>query len=96
MITDLKNKTPLVLGILFLALFTTHEIEHISEAFEIEIEEEVFETDCNFCEDNQSQDLENSREYLTLIDFNTVYRKLISILNRSLYKNYYQRAPPKI
>ena len=94
MITDLKNKTPLVLGILFLALFTTHEIEHISEAFEIE--EEVFETDCNFCEENQSQDLENSREYLTLIDFNTVFRKLISILNRSLYKNFYQRAPPKI
>ena len=94
MITDLKNKTPLVFGILFLALLTTHEIEHISEAFEIA--EDVFETDCNFCEENQSQDLENSREYLTLIDFNTVYRKLISIFNRSLYKNYYQRAPPKI
>ena len=94
MITDLKNKTPLVFGILFLALLTTHEIEHISEAFEIA--EDVFETDCNFCEENQSQDLENSIEYLTLIDFNAAYRKLISLLNRSSYKNYYQRAPPKI
>ena len=38
MTTDFKNKTPFLLGLIFLALVTTHEIEHIAEAFEIEDE----------------------------------------------------------
>ena len=32
MITDFKNKTPFLLGLLVLAFVTAHEVEHISEA----------------------------------------------------------------
>ena len=94
MITDLKNKTPIVLGILFLALFTTHEIEHIAEAFEIE--DEAFEINCDYCEESQSQDLVNSKTNITSIDFDIEDSKLVSLTNQSLSKNYHQRAPPKI
>ncbi len=38
MITDFKNKTPFLLGLLFLAFVTAHEVEHISEAFEVQDE----------------------------------------------------------
>ena len=57
--TDFKNKTPFLLGLFFLALVTSHEIEHISEAFEIQ--DEAVELGCEYCEENQSQDLENSK-----------------------------------
>ena len=94
MITDPKNKTPFLLGILFLALVTAHEIEHISEAFEIQ--EEAFETDCNYCEENQSQDLETSKINITFIDFGLKKSKIVGLLNQSIFINYHQRAPPKI
>ena len=77
MITDLKNKTPFLLGLLFLALVTTHEIEHIAEAFEIE--DEVFEIDCDYCEESQSQDLVNSETNITFIDFDIEDLSLIHI-----------------
>ena len=97
MTTDLKNKTPFLLGLLFLALVTTHEIDHIAEAFEIEdIEDKVFEIDCDYCEENQSQDLVNSKTNITFIDFDIEDFKLVSLTDQSLSKNYYQRAPPKI
>lgn len=94
MITDIKNKTPFLLGLLFLALVTTHEIEHIAEAFEFE--NEVFEIDCDYCEESQSQDLVNSKINITFIDFDIGDSKLVSLTDQSLSKNYHQRAPPKI
>lgn len=94
MITDLKNKTPFLLGLLFLALVTTHEVEHIAEAFEIE--DEAFEIDCDYCEENQTQDLVNSKTNITFIDFDIEDSKLVSLTDQSLSKNYHQRAPPKI
>ena len=94
MITDLKNKTPFLLGLLFLALVTTHEIEHIAEAFEIE--DEAFEINCDYCEENQTQDLVNSKTNITFIDFDIEGSKLVSLTDQSLSKNYHQRAPPKI
>ena len=87
MTTDLKNKTPFLLGLLFLALVTTHEIEHIAEAFEI---------NCDYCEESQSQDLVNSKTNITFIDFDIEDSKLVSLTDQSLSKNYHQRAPPKI
>ena len=94
MTTDLKNKTPFLLGLLFLALVTTHEIEHIAEAFEIE--DEVFEIDCDYCEENQTQDLVNSKTNITFLDFDIEDSKIVSLTDQSLSKNYHQRAPPKI
>ena len=94
MTTDLKNKTPFLLGLLFLALVTTHEIEHIAEAFEIE--DEAFEVNCDYCEENQTQDLVNSKTNITFIDFDIEDSKLVSPADQSLSKNYHQRAPPKI
>ena len=94
MTTDLKNKTPFLLGLFFLALVTTHEIEHIVEAFEIE--DEVFEIDCDYCEENQSQDLVNSKTNITFIDFDIEDSKLVSLNDQSKSRNYHQRAPPKI
>ena len=44
MTTEFKNNTPFLLGLLFFALVTAHEIEHITEAFEIE--DEAFELAC--------------------------------------------------
>ena len=101
MTTDYKNKTPFLLGLLFLALATTHEIEHIAEAFEIEdeafeIEDEAFEINCDYCEESQSQDLVNSETNITFIDFYIEDSKLVSLTDQSLSKNYHQRAPPKI
>ena len=94
MITNLKNKIPFLLGLAFLALATTHEVEHIAEAFEIE--DEVFEIDCDYCEESQSQDLVNSKTNITFIDFDIEDSKLVSLTDQSLSKNYHQRAPPKI
>ena len=94
MTTDHKNKTPFLLGLLFLALVTTHEIEHIAEAFEIE--DEAFEINCDYCEESQSQDLVNSKTNITFIDFNIEDSKLVSLNDQSISKNYLQRAPPKI
>ena len=94
MTTDFKNKTPFLLGLLFFALVTAHEIEHIVEAFEIE--DEVFEIDCDYCEENQSQDLVNSKTNITFIDFDIEDSKLVSLTDQLLSKNYHQRAPPKI
>jgi hypothetical protein len=94
MITDLKNKTPFLLGLAFLALATTHEVEHIAEAFEIE--DEAFEVTCDYCEENQTQDLVNSKTNITFIDFDIEDSKLVSLTDQSLSKNYHQRAPPKI
>ena len=94
MITDLKNKTPFLLGLAFLALATTHEVEHIAEAFEIE--DEAFEINCDYCEENQTQDLEYSKTNITFIDFDIEGSKLVSLTDQSLSKNYHQRAPPKI
>ena len=47
MITDFENKTPFLLGLLFLAFVTAHEVEHISEAFEVQ--DEGFELSCDYC-----------------------------------------------
>ena len=94
MTTDHKNKTPFLLGLLFLALVTTHEIEHIAEAFEIE--DEAFEINCDYCEESQSQDLVNSKTNITFIDFDIEDSKLVSLNDQSISKNYLQRAPPKI
>ena len=94
MTTDHKNKTPLLLVLLFLALVTTHEIEHIAEAFEIE--DEAFEINCDYCEESQSQDLVNSKTNITFIDFDIEDSKLVSLNDQSISKNYLQRAPPKI
>ena len=94
MITDLKNKIPFLLGLAFLALATTHEVEHIAEAFEIE--DEVFEIDCDYCEENQSQNLVNSKTNITFVDFDIEDSELISLTDQSISKNYHQRAPPKI
>ena len=94
MITDFKNNTPFLLGLLILALVTAHEIEHITEAFEIE--DEAFELGCEYCEENQSQDLVNSKKNIILIDFDIEDSKLVSLSDQSLSKYYYQRAPPKI
>ena len=94
MITDFKNKAPFLLGLLFLALATAHEVEHISEAFEVH--DEAFELSCDYCEETQSQDLVNSKTNITFIDFDIEDSKLESPNNPSITKNYYQRAPPKI
>ena len=94
MTTDFKNTTPFLLGLLFLALATTHEIEHIAEAFEIE--DEAVELSCEYCEENQSEDLESSQTNITFIDFDIEDSKLVSLTDQSLSKNYHQRAPPKI
>ena len=81
MITDLKNKAPFLLGLLFLALATAHEVEHISEAFEVH--DEAFELSCDYCEETQSQDLVNPKTNITFIDFDIEDSKLES-LNLSL------------
>ena len=94
MTTDHKNKTPFLLGLLFLALVTTHEIEHIAEAFEVQ--DEGFELSCDYCEESQSQDLVNSKTNITFIDFDIEDSKLVSLTDQPLSKNYHQRAPPKI
>ena len=94
MITDFKNKTPFLLGLLFLAFVTAHEVEHISEAFEVQ--DEGFELSCDYCEETQSQDLVNSKTNITFIDFNIEDSKLVSLNDQSVSKNYLQRAPPKI
>ena len=94
MITDFKNKTPFLLGLLFLAFVTAHEVEHISEAFEVQ--DEGFELSCDYCEETQSQDLVNSKTNITFIDFDIEDSKLESLNNQSITKNYHQRAPPKI
>ena len=94
MITDFKNKTPFLLGLLFLALATSHEIEHIAEAFEIH--DEAIEIDCDYCEENQSQNLVNSKTNITFIDFDIEDSELLSLTNKSISKDYHQRAPPKI
>ena len=94
MITDFKNKTPFLLGLLFLAFVTAHEVEHISEAFEVQ--DEGFELSCDYCEETQSQDLVNPKTNITFIDFDIEDSKLESLNNQSLTKNYHQRAPPKI
>ena len=94
MITNFKNKTPFLLGLLFLALATSHEIEHIAEAFEIH--DEAIEIDCDYCEENQSQNLVNSKTNITFIDFDIEDSELISLTNKSISKDYHQRAPPKI
>ena len=94
MITDFKNKTPFLLGLLFLAFVTAHEVEHISEAFEVQ--DEGFELSCDYCEETQSQDLVNSKKNIILIDFDIEDSKLVSLSDQSLSKYYYQRAPPKI
>ena len=94
MTTDHKNKTPFLLGLLFLALVTTHEIEHIAEAFEVQ--DEGFEVSCDYCEETQSQDLVNSKTNITFIDFDIEDSKLVSLNDQSISKNYHQRAPPKI
>jgi len=94
MITDFKNKTPFLLGLLFLAFVTAHEVEHISEAFEVQ--DEGFELSCDYCEETQSQDLVNSKTNITFIDFDIEDSELVSLTDQSLSKNYHQRAPPKI
>ena len=94
MTTEFKNNTPFLLGLLFFALVTAHEIEHITEAFEIE--DEAFELGCEYCEENQSQDLEDSKKKITFINFDIEDSKLVSLYDQSKSKNYHQRAPPKI
>ena len=94
MITDFKNKTPFLLGLLFLAFATAHEVEHISEAFEVQ--DEGFELSCDYCEETKSQDLVNSKTNITFIDFDIEDSELVSLTDQSLSKNYHQRAPPKI
>ena len=94
MITDFKNKTPFLLGLLFLAFVTAHEVEHISEAFEVQ--DEGFELSCDYCEETQSQDLANSKTNISFIDFDIEDSKLVGLTDESLSKNYHQRAPPKI
>ena len=94
MTTDFKNKTPFLLGLFFLALVTAHEIEHISEAFEIQ--DEAIELGCEYCEENQPQDIEDSKKNTTFINFDIEDSKFISLNDQSISKNYLQRAPPKI
>ena len=94
MITDFKNKTPFLIGLLFLAFATAHEVEHISEAFEVQ--DEGFELSCDYCEETKSQDLVNSKTNITFIDFDIEDSELVSLTDQSLSKNYHQRAPPKI
>ena len=94
MTTEFKNNTPFLLGILFFALVTAHEIDHITEAFEIE--DEAFELSCEYCEENQSQDLEDSEKKITFVNFDIEDSKLVSLNDQSKSKNYHQRAPPKI
>ena len=94
MITDFKNNTPFLLGLLFFALVTAHEVEHITEAFEIE--DEAFELGCEYCEENQSQDIKDSKKNITFINFDIEDSKLVSLNGQSKPRNYHQRAPPKI
>ena len=94
MITDFKNKAPFLLGLLFLAFVTAHEVEHISEAFEVQ--DEGFELSCDYCEETQSKDLVNSKTNITFIYFDIEDSKLVSLTDQSLSINYHQRAPPKI
>ena len=77
MITDFKNKTPFLLGLLFLAFVTAHEVEHISEAFEVQ--DEGFELSCDYCEETQSQDLANSKTNITFTHLKTWIKKAIQI-----------------
>ena len=77
MTTDFKNNTPFLLGLLFFALVTAHEIEHITEAFEIE--DEAFELGCEYCEENQSQGLEDSKKKITFINLFCLNSGFISI-----------------
>ena len=91
MITDFKKQTPFLLGLLFLAFVTAHEVEHISEAFEVQ--DEGFELSCDYCEETQSQDLANSKTNITFIDFDIEDSKLVGLTDESLSKNYHQRAP---
>ncbi len=83
-----------MLGLLFLAFATAHEVDHISEAFEVQ--DEGFELSCDYCEETQSQDLVNSKTNITFIDFDIEDSKLVSLNDQSISKNYHQRAPPKI
>ena len=94
MITDFKNKTPFLLGLLFLAFVTAHEVELISDAFVVL--DYGFELSCDYCEETQSQDLVNSKTNITFIDFDIEDSELVSLTDQSLSKNYHQRAPPKI
>ena len=94
MTTDYKNKTPFSAWAFISCPSTTHEIEHIAEAFEIQ--DEGFEINCDYCEETQSQDLANSKTNITFIDFDIEDSKLVSLTDESLSKNYHQRAPPKI
>ena len=94
MITDFKNKTPFLLGLFFLVFLTAHEVEHITEAFEIE--DKAFEIGCEYCEENQSQDIEDSKTNITFINFDIEDSKLENLNNQSKSRNYHQRAPPKI
>ena len=94
MTTDFKNKTPFLLGLLVLAFVTAHEVEHISEAFEVQ--DEGFELSCDYCEETQSKDLVNSKINIPFIDFDIEDSKLVSLTDQLLSKNYHQRAPPKI
>ena len=91
MTTDFKNKTPFLLGLLFLAFATAHEVEHISEAFEVQ--DEGFELSCDYCEETQSQDLVNSKTNITFIDFDIEDSKLVS-LNCLLYTSPSPRDRP--
>ena len=94
MITNFENKAPFLLGLFFLAFVTAHEVEHISEAFEVQ--DDGFELGCDYCEENQSQNSVNSKTNITFIDFEIEDSKLVSLTDQSLSKNYHQRAPPKI
>ena len=71
MTTNFKNNTPFLLGLLFFVLVTAHEIEHITEAFEIE--DEAFELGCEYCEENPSQDLEDSKKKITFINLSLIH-----------------------
>ena len=94
MITDFKNKSPFLLGLLFLALATSHEIEHIAEAFEIH--DEAIEIDCDYCEENQSQNLVNSKTNITFIDFDLsiVFSSLRNGSRRKSRAHKTANAPP--
>ena len=94
MTTDFKNYIAFLIGLLFFALVTAHEVEHITEAFEIA--DEAFEIGCEYCEESQSQDIEDSKKNITFINFDIEDSKLVSLNDQSKSRNYNQRAPPKI
>ena len=93
MTTDFKNKTPFLLGLLFLAFATAHEVEHISEAFEVQ--DEGFELSCDYCEETQSQDLVNSKTNITFIDFDIEDSKLVSLNDQSISCLLYTSPSPR-